>query len=175
MASDLTGLAGFIELVIHLTAQRALDLATPEDELRHAIKETVAFGSGADQADQIWHDRATIAASQPLVLDLQGELTNAFGQTVNFATVKAVFIHNRSDQQGAPTAAELLVGGGANEWQGFFGAAGDLIRLKAGAWFIWASPASGYAVGAEASDDLKILETAALQAEVDIVIVGTAT
>lgn len=175
MASDLTGLAGFLELIVHLTAQRALDLGTPEEELRFAIREKISFGSGADQADQLWHDRATIAADGTLNLDLLGELTNSFGQTVNFATVKAVLIHNRSDQQAAPTAAELKIGGGTNEWQGFFGAAGDFVRLKAGAWFIWASPASGYAVGAEASDDLKILETATLQAEVDIILIGTST
>lgn len=172
MATDLTQLAGFIELAIKLTSGKSADLATALAELSAGVKDALTFGTGDGQINQIWHDRRTLAASTPEDIDLAGALTNAHGGTVTFATVKFLFIHNRSDKQGTPTAAVLRIGGGTHEWQGFFAAAADKLTLRDGAWLVWASPNTGETVTVDTADDIGIEETAALQAEYDIVVAG---
>lgn len=176
MGTDLTGLAGFIELAVQLKAERAVDLATPEEDLRHTLRETFNFGSGAGQVDQIWHDRRTLAGSANETLDFAGgSLKNPFGATITFAKIKAILIHNRSDEQGTPTAGQLDIGNAANPWWGYLGVGSHKLHLEPGCWFVWVFPGDGDEVVGGASDELKIEEMFGVQAEYDIVVVGTST
>ncbi|HPM84092.1 MAG TPA: hypothetical protein PLF81_25485, partial [Candidatus Anammoximicrobium sp.] len=85
MATDLTALTAAIALSVRATAQKAIDLSTPEDALAKSKTINLAFGTGAAKANQIWSDRRTLGASASETIDLVGALSNAFGGTVSLA------------------------------------------------------------------------------------------
>src|SRR5688572_14836683 len=82
------------ELSVRLagTLTSSLDLSTPADALVHATKMILTSGTGANQADMMWHDTRTLGASASENLDLAGSLTNAFGTTQTFARIKMVLV-----------------------------------------------------------------------------------
>ncbi len=163
MATDLTALTASLGISVTANAARALDLSTPADALSLAIANAFSFGSGANMANQIWHDRRILAGAASEELDLAGSLTNAFGQSVTFAKIKALLIRNRSGEvigaHAVATDAALTAGGAvANAWVGPFGAANDTLGVPAGGSMLLVNPtAAGWAVTAGTGDLLKIL------------------
>jgi len=179
MATDLTGLVVALGIDFSALVKKAIDLSTPEASLKFSEKAlALAFGTGENQANQIWWDRRTLAGDASENLDLAGSLTNAFGGTVTFANVKAIIVLNRSDQAiGAheATDAEISVGGAAaNEFQGPFEAATDAIRVPAGGVLLITNPqADGWTVTATDNDLLKVLnKDADDEALYDIILIG---
>ena len=177
MATDLTGLTAEIEARIKLTAKRAIDMSTPEARLDLAALLAATFGTGAGKANQAWWDRRPLVGGANEELDLAGALTNAFGQTVTFASIIALLIVNRSGEGllgQAVTDATIRIGGAASEWQGFFAAAGDKLDLVVGGGILVMNPtAAGWAVTATSADELKIENLDGADAAVyDIVVVG---
>lgn len=104
-----------------------LDLANPAYELNHSRILTWANGVGADQADKIWHDKRTLAASGTENLDLAGgalldPLTQA---AISFARVKAIVVKAM-----ATNVNNVVFGNsGANAWLGPFGAAAHTLAV----------------------------------------------
>lgn len=174
---SLSSLTALVKAQVRATAKKALDESTPSDELNYDDKLTFKHDEDAGlKGDEIWHDKRTLAASGSDTLDLAGSLTNAFGETITFAKVRAILIHNTSDDQDTPTDAQIQVGGATNEFQGPFGAAGDLLNVEAGGFFMVTNPTSaGWAVTAGTADELQIAnQDGTDQAEYVIVIVGEA-
>ena len=58
--------------------------------LSHVV--SLASGTGAGQADRVFTDERTLAASATEDLDLAGALIDAFGAAITFAKIKAVII-----------------------------------------------------------------------------------
>ena len=180
MATDLTALIAKIAIAVTATAKKSLDLAVPQAGLEANKVFALAFGTGADQANQIWWDRRTLAkgADEGTNLDLAGTLSNAFGATITFANVKAILVFNRSDEtldEHTATDAEISVGGAdANEFQGPFKAATDAIKVPAGGAFVALNPAAdGWAVTVDTADILLVTnEDADDEALYDIVLIG---
>jgi hypothetical protein len=113
MATDLTGLVASLLVSTRVVAQKALDLSTPESSISKSKTHSLTFGTGAAKADMVWSDRRALGASANETLDLVGSLTNAFGVTVSFSKIKAILLHNRSDEQGTATDAALKLEPGA--------------------------------------------------------------
>ena len=177
MATLLTGATAFgkVQALISWAAEKGLDKSTPTDRGTVTIAESLAFGTGNDYSNQIWADTRVVAASATDSLDLAGVLTNAFGDTITFAKVHAILVHNRSDETlttpaHTASAAVLDVGAPANGCL-IFKAVGDLITLSAGDWFL-AYFKAGKTVTAGSVDLFDLVETAALEAAYDIVILG---
>jgi len=178
MATHLTGLSAHLVVALSATAEKAIDLSTPEAKASLKRVIDLAFGAGADQADLIWWDRRTVAKDTGDDLDLAGTLVDAFGQTLTFASVKALVVINRSDEAldgHTATDAELEVGGAAAaEFQGPFADATDAIVVPAGGVFVIArSSADGWTVTATTHDILGITNLDADdEALYDIILVG---
>jgi len=178
MATHLTNLSARVTIALSATAQKAIDLATPEAQMSAKRVLDLAFGAGAGQADLVWWDRRTVAKDTTDDLDLAGALVDAFGETLTFANVKAIVLINRSDEaigDHEATDAEVQVGGAASaEFQGPFAAADDAIRVPAGGAFaIISADADGWAVTATTHDILGITNLDADdEAVYDVVIVG---
>lgn len=85
-------LTGSINARIALVLTDALDLTTPTDPLDYKFQWPVATGTGADQADRLWHDTRTLAASATEELDIVGTLLDAFGDTFSPVRVKALIV-----------------------------------------------------------------------------------
>lgn len=118
MATDITSLTGSITLNAGIIASIAGTLSSANDSLSYQNRMAIAFGSGANQENQLLHKRITIAASTPGavvpgLIDLQG-LVNAFGHTAVLTKVKALLLVNSST-----TAAYLKIGQNSGDWNGF--------------------------------------------------------
>lgn len=163
-----------LSLAASVMQSRASDLATAEDPLtfRHAVQ--LADGTGAGQADRVFHDRRTLAASASEDLDLAGSLVDAFGQTVTFARIKGLYV-----RAAAGNTNNVIVGNAsATAWAALLGATGTLtLRPGAGMGVVAGeADATGYVVGAGATDFLKVANSGAgTGVTYDIVIVGAST
>lgn len=181
MATDLTALTLSAAVSISGAVERGLDLSTPQDSLSVQKLLSYAFGTGAGKANQLFHDRRSLAGGASETLDLSGVLTNSMGGTVDFANVKCIIVFNRSNEALTPhaaTDAEIAIGGAAaDEFLGPFQAAGDAIGIPAGGMFcIACNDAGGWAVVNDYTGDFDLLKITNLdgadEALFDIVIVG---
>lgn len=115
-----------------------------------------ANGTGANQADILWADTRTLAASATEDLDLAGVLTDAFGATVAAAKVVAILVI------ADPGNTNDVVIGAATQPIPLFGGTAGTFAVKPGGFFFCAAPgtAGQCAVGAGATDDLKVANSA---------------
>lgn len=159
-----------------ITAQQTSprDLGTASDPITHAVAIELASGTGAGQADKVFADTRTLAASANEDLDLAaGALTDAFGTTLTFAKVKAVYV-----AAAAGNTNNVVVGGAAtNTWTGPFGAATHTIAVRPGGVLELAAgeaDVNGYAVTAGTGDQLRVANSGGTTSVTyTLVIVGT--
>ncbi|NNJ04151.1 hypothetical protein HHX38_08385 [Streptomyces sp. PKU-MA01144] len=149
----------------------ALDLATGTVPLqvRHAVN--LSSGTGAGQADKVFSDRRTLAASATEDLDLAGVLLDAFGAAITFARIKGLVI-----KAAAGNTNNVVIGAAAtNTWATLLGAT-HTITLRPGAALCvmaGATDATGYAVTAGSGDLLKVANSAGgTSVTYDIVLIG---
>jgi hypothetical protein len=151
------------------THTNPLDLATGTVPLSVEARIPLASGTGANQADRIFHDRRTITASGTDSLDLAGVLTDAFGATITFAKLKAVVVKAAAGNTNNVNVTRPAVNG--VPW---FLAAGDGIPVLPGGAFSWVAPGAGVTVTAATGDLIDIVNSGAgTSVTYDIIIIGT--
>lgn len=149
-----------------------LDLATGKNDLSYTKQIDLASGVGANQADKLWHDQRTLAASATEDLDLAGVLVDAFGATFTLARVKGLIV------AAAPgNTNNVLIGNAtANAWSTLLGATGVATIRPGGLLAVFAPDATAYAVTAGTGDLLKVANSGAgTGVTYDIVIIGAST
>jgi hypothetical protein len=134
---------------------------------------TVAFANGTDvnEADLLFSNTVTIAASETLDYDLAGaSMLDIFGAAVAFARIRAIVIIASS----ANVNDVVLGGAAAAQFFGPFGAAGDTIAVRPGGLLVLAAPdAVGWAVTPVTADVLRVANGGAgTGVTFDIVIIG---
>lgn len=147
------------------------DLSTPSATVIKAFTDAMTSGIGLEQADTIWADERTLAATTSENLDLSGALTNDLGATAIFAKVKVICVHLKTLTAGYT----LSVGGAASDaFINWVGDATDIIKVGAGGIFLIYNPdLAGYAVTASTGDILKVNNTNAASVTYDIIVIGT--
>lgn len=150
----------------------ALDLATGVVPLEFTKSIALASGVGSGQADKIWHDERTIAASGTDDLDLAGVLADAFGSTLTLARVKGLIV-----AAAAANVNNVVVGNAAsNAWATLLGATHTLQVRPGGLIAAFAPDATGYAVTGGTGDILRIANGGAGTGVIyDIVIIGASS
>lgn len=142
------------KITIDLSASQtgSNDFGGPEFKPRMRKVIEFASGIGANQADLLFADERTLAASATEDLDLAGVLADAFGATITAVEVVAIFIF-----ADAGNTNNVIVGD-ATAPVPLFGGTNPTFSVKPGGFFCVGAPnASGLlAVGAGATDDLKI-------------------
>lgn len=84
---------------------------------------TLADGNLAGQASLGYLAERTLLTGANDDIDLAGALTDALGQTITVATLKALLIWNRPrNPDDAANTTDLVVGGGSNPFLGIFNA-----------------------------------------------------
>lgn len=159
-----------VSLLLQATQTKTADLSQPMDSAQISGNFSWASGTGANQADLVFHDTRTLALSTAEDLDLAGGgLTDQFGTALAFAKVKALLI-----KSAAANGGNLEVGGDTASVP-LFGAAADFIIVKPGGYlFLVAPAAAGYAVTPTSADIIQIANAdGAASATYDIVIIGT--
>lgn len=148
----------------------SLDLSTVTDALDYTSRLSWSSGTGADQADMLWHDQRTLGASATENLDLAGSLTNAFGDVQTFARVKLLLV-----KAAAANTNNVLVGGDATStFLTWVVAENDAVVVRPGGLLLLYAPdATAYAVTATTGDLLMITNSAgSTSVTYDIVIIG---
>lgn len=148
-----------------------VDLGSAQSKLSKSLVVSLADGVAAGQANRVWADTLTIAASATQDIDLAGALLDALGGTVVLARVKGLFVYAHSDNTN-----NVDVGGAAsNPWIGLLGAT-HKVTLRPGAVFAVAAgqaDALGYPVVAATGDILRLTNAAAgTSVTVDIAVIG---
>lgn len=152
------------------TQESALDVGTAKLPILFNKVNNLANGTGANQANQMFTDERTIAASGNEDLDLAGSLSDAFGNTITFTKVKAIMVvadaGNTNDVEVTRPAINGLP---------LFMAAGDGISLTPGASFTMVFPdADGVAVTADTGDLLNIANSSSgTGVTYTVIIIGT--
>lgn len=149
-----------------------LDLSTPTNVVRLARQMNFAQGAGAGQADMIWSDQRTIAASGTDALDLAGVLAGPFGGTLTFARIKMLLV---VAALGNTNNVNVVMP--ASNGVPLFLAAADGIAVKPGGMLLWHDPsAAGVAVTAGTGDLLNIVNSGGgTGVTYDIHLVGAST
>ncbi|MER7126743.1 hypothetical protein [Micrococcus luteus] len=140
-------LSSFFELEAEVTSP--LDLSTPTNLLSFARQLSLAQGAGAGQADMVWSDQRTVAASGTDALDLAGSLVGPFGTTLTFARIKMLVVFAATGN----TNNVNVVTPGSNGVPLFL-AASDGIAVKPGGAFVWYDPSAAGVVVTPATGDL---------------------
>lgn len=163
------------DLLVQLAATltNPLDLATGREALSKRERITLPNGTGSGQANRLFHDRRTIAASGTDDLDLAGSLLDGFGNTLTFARVKLLLV--KADPG---NTNNVVVGGDATAaWASWAGAATHTVTVRPGGLLVLAAPdATAYVVTATTADILQIANSGGgTGVTYDIVLVGSAT
>lgn len=156
-----------LSLLAELTS--ALDLSTAEDALNYLKNVELATGTGASQADMLWHDRRTLTASATEDLDLAGSLTNALGATQTFARVKALVVYAATGNTN-----NVNVTRPASNGVPLFLAAGDGMAVRPGGLLVLVAPdVTAYAVTGGTGDLLTFTNSAgSTSVTYDVIVIG---
>lgn len=132
---------------------------------------TLTSGTASGQADLVWGDTNTLAASANTDVDLAGSLTGALGGTVTFVKVKAIMLY--ADE--GNTNNVVLGNAASNGFVGPFGAATHTISVAPGGCAVLVAPGTaGWAVTATTADLLRVANSGAgTSVTYKILIVGT--
>ncbi|GAA1026832.1 hypothetical protein GCM10009557_05930 [Virgisporangium ochraceum] len=156
-----------VSLVAALTG--TADLTTPSAPLSLTDTIRLASGTGSGQADRIFSDTRTIAASGNEDLDLAGVLADALGATLTFARIKVLYV-----AAAAGNTNNVVVSRPASNGVPIFSAASDAISVRPGGMLLWAcSDATGVAVTAGTGDLINIANSSSgSSVTYDVVIIG---
>lgn len=150
----------------------ALDLSTVADASQVSYARSLSDGTGADQADKIWHDSRTVSAGASDDLDMTALPQSIFGGTINISLskVKALLIVNTS----TTTGDQLRVGGApANSFSApFNGVAASLALVGPDSPLLLSNKRDGWTVTPGTGDILRIHNPTSNAITYRIVIVG---
>ncbi len=144
-----------ISIALTSDQRGSLDLGSLAAAIATERNVVLRNGTGAGNADRLYSKTRTLAASTTEDLDLAAVLTDAFGATLTFARVKAIYIG-----ASASNTNNVLVGGAAsNQFVNWVADATDKLVIRPGAFFLLAcgaADATGYAVTPSTGDLLRI-------------------
>ena len=142
------------ELQMELTSLNRLlvGLTTVSVPFDQDYTQLFSSGTGANQADALWQDDRTLAASATEDLDLNASLTDVFGQSVTCTELKALIV-----KAATGNTNDVDVGGGNTTITGLFGATNDVISVRPGGVLILTAPAAaGIPLTAGSADVLTV-------------------
>lgn len=158
-----------LSLALDTVQTNALDLLTGRAPVELLKEISLGSGTGANQADRLFTDRRTLAASASENLDLAGTLADAFGATLTFAKLKAVVI-----VAAAANTNNVNVTREGTSGVPVFLAAGDGIPVLPGGMFVWVAPGAGVTVTAGTGDLLAVANSGAgTSVTYDVYLLGT--
>lgn len=147
----------------------ALDLATVAAPLNVDKTIRMATGVAAGQADRIFHDQRTLAASATENLDLAGSLVDAFGATITFVKLKGIYVFAAATNVNNVNVIRETTNGVP-----LFLALSDGIPVGPGGEFRWVNPQNGVTVTPGTGDLLTFTNSGAgTSVTYDVVLIGT--
>lgn len=163
-------LSANISLAIAAKETKNGDIQSGSSSVNYSKVLQLLNGTGAGQANKMFSDQRTLAASASETLDLDGSLLDAFGVAIAFSSIKAVvFVASESNLD------NIAIGGGANPFLSFVGDASDELILPPGGLIVLAAPGDGFSVTASTADGLDVTNLDAVNAATyDVILIGVA-
>lgn len=167
MAATLTST---VNMQLDAILANLVGVANVQANLSRGQRVSLASGVGANQADKVFSETRSIAASGTFDYDLAGVLTDVFGAVCTFARIKAIAVFADAGN----TNNVVLGNAAATQFLGPFGAAVHTAHVRPGGSVLFFAPdATGWPVGAGATDLFRITNGAAGTAVLfDIVFLG---
>lgn len=164
-----------IKLQIDCEHRKTLDMAEIVGDLLKTLVLDLATGTGANKADQLFHDVRTLGDGSNEDLDLYGVLADAFGDTLNMGKIKFLLFYNTSTTQ-----TLTLKPAAANGFLGPFGAAAHTITVKpatAGnlSWVVLIADPNGYQVTTATNDLFNVANEAGAATDYGVLIIASST
>ncbi len=161
-------LSAKLNLLLNIVHTKTLDLDTARDAINLSRGVSLENGTGANQANSIWHDNRTLADAANETIDLHdGSLLNAFGDALVLTKLKAIYIKNNS------VDACLLIGAAATVQLGLFNVVTDVLKLQPGGeLFITAPNDTGIVTTTNSKLKLAHDGTGTSNLTYDIIVVG---
>lgn len=165
-------LSASIKASISAQHSKALDLGTANLPANLLASLALTDGTGANQADKIFTDTRTLAASANEDLDLAGSLADAYGTTFTLARLKALMI-----VADASNTNNVRLIRPASNGVPLFLAASDGIDIRPGGVFLWAcSDATAVAITAGTGDLINIANSSGTTSVTySIILIGAST
>lgn len=162
--------SGNMKISLTGTFTRDNDLAAPSQSFNYSKLFNFTNGSGANEANMIWADQRVLTASSTEDLDLSGSLTNVYGTSILFTSIKGIIVYAAA----ANTNNVLLGGAATNAFINWVGNATDIISIRPGGMLALIDPnANGYAVTAATGDILKVANSSSgTSVTYDIILLG---
>lgn len=151
------------------TLNNALDLQSASSVLTYAQSLGFASGTGANQADKIFSDTRTIAASGTDDLDLAGVLLDPLGGTITMARLKGLIV-----KASAANTNNVVMGVGTNPITTILGGTTPTLNIRPGGLLVLFAPdAVAYVVTAATADILRFANSGAgTGVTYDVVLIG---
>ena len=145
------------------------DLGTPTFPLNNITTINLGNGTGASQADLLFTDTRTLTASGTEDLDLAGSLTDVFGVTLTFVSVKSIIVKAASGNTNNVEVKPATTNG----FLGPFNAAADTLEIPPGGHIQLHAPVNGWPVTATTADLITVTNGGAgTSVTYDIIIIG---
>ena len=141
-----------------------------DDSNSFVLQDSLEDGTGADQANVLYHAVHTLATGGSVLLDMYGTLKDAFGSTISMARIKLIIVKHTG------TTGTVTVGGGSNGLTSMWGAAGDAVKVEGeGFTMLWAPDATGYTVTSGTAENLRVLHNSDTVDDitVEVLVVGS--
>lgn len=161
-------LNGNIVIQTNFQYSGSADLQTLQAPMQRSVSIALASGTGSGQANMMFADERALSSGANESLDLAGGLTDAFGTTITFTTVKAIIVESPSTN----TVNVTLGAAASNQFVGPLGSATDTLSVRPGGVAVLVAPQTGWTVTAGTGDLLKVLAGAAA-VTYRITIIGT--
>lgn len=165
----MAGVRANVSLSIDALFSGTGDLGDPKQRILIEKALSLEAGTAAtDEANLLFSDTRTLAASATENLDLAGSLSSAFGATITAAEVVLLFFAAHDTN----TNDVLVTRPASNGLVGPFMAAGDGVSIKPGEWALFVSQA-GWPVTAATGDLLTVTNSAGgTGVDYDVLIIG---
>lgn len=159
-----------IVLMLDALLENTVGVADVKGNINRVHTQLLASGVGLNQADRVFSETRTIAASGTFDLDLAGVLLDIFGSVITFARIKGIIV--------LPLVANtnnVVLGNHATAaFVGPFGAATHTLAVKPGGILALIMPdATGWAVTPTTADMLKFTNGGAgTGVTYDLIVIG---
>jgi hypothetical protein len=139
------------------TLSKSAEGQSPSAAILESLLVNLTDGTGANQANALYIDEFSIAASGTLDIDLAGALTDILGQATVFSAVKAVLL-----VADAANVNNVVYGNGTNPFVGPLSSGAATFTALPGGGFIWINPsAAGWPVVAGTGDIVRLANSGA--------------
>jgi hypothetical protein len=120
--------------------------------INHDNSDVFTDGAGAAQIQVIYSADVTGTTTAGTDYDLVGGLRDAFGRTLTFTSVRAIYV-----EAAAANTGNILLGAGTHPITGWVANTSDIVTVRpGGAFCLVAMDSTGYTVTATSADDLGV-------------------